>query len=128
MQSSILIARLLGPLLVVAGLTMLANPKDPLEVARQFLASRALIYLAGILALLAGLAIVNTHNLWVADWPVVITLFGWLAILGGILRIGFPALTKSIGEKMLARPSQLRIIGLVQAALGVFLMYVAYAA
>ncbi len=126
METSLLIARLLGPLLLVAGLTMLANPKALQDVAREFLASRALIFLAGILALLAGLAIVNTHNHWVAGWPVVITLFGWIAILGGIIRIGFPALTKTIGEKMLARATMLRWIGLIQAALGAFLMYVGY--
>ncbi len=64
MQTSVLIAKLIGPILVVAGITALINPKAIHEIGREFLASRALIFIAGFLALLGGLAIVNTHNLW----------------------------------------------------------------
>jgi uncharacterized membrane protein len=63
-QTSVLIAKLIGPVLVVAGLTALVNPKALQEIGREVLASRALIFIAGFLALLGGLAIVNTHNIW----------------------------------------------------------------
>ncbi len=126
MQTSILIARLLGPVLAVAGLAGLINPKAVQELAREFLASRALIFIAGVLALVAGLAIVNTHNLWTAGWPVIITIFGWLAVLGGVLRMAFPALTKSIGEAMLGNQALLRVAGAAQLALGAILMFVGY--
>ena len=126
MQTSILIARLLGPILVVAGLAGLINPKAVQEMGQEFLGSRALIFLAGVLALVAGLAIVNTHNLWVAGWPVVITIFGWLAILGGILRMAFPALTQTIGKAMLGNRALLRVAGGAQLVLGAYLMFVGY--
>ena len=60
-------------------------------------------WMVGLVALLIGLTIVNVHNFWIAGWPVIITLFGWLAIIGGIIRMAFPAFTKSIGEAMLAK-------------------------
>ncbi len=82
-------------------------------------------YLA-VLALLAGLAIVNTHNLWVAGWPVIITIFGWLAVVGGIIRIGFPGIVKAIAETMLARTAVLRVLALFQIALGAYLMVEGY--
>ncbi len=126
MQTSILIARLLGPVLAVAGLAGLMNPKAVQEMGREFLASRALIFIAGVLALVAGLAIVNAHNLWTAGWPVIITIFGWLAVLGGVLRMAFPALTKSIGEAMLGNQALLRVAGAAQLALGATLMFVGY--
>ena len=56
-------------------------------MAEEFLRSRALIYLSGLLTMTAGLAIVLTHNVWVADWPVLITMLGWLATIGGAVRI-----------------------------------------
>ena len=34
----------------------------------------------------AGLAIVLVHNVWTFDWRVIITILGWLAVLGGIFR------------------------------------------
>ena len=103
MPTSILIARLIGPILVVVGLAGLINSKLLQDLGREALASRSLIFFAGILALLAGLAVVNTHNVWSSGWPVLITLFGWLAIAGGILRIGFPGLTKSLAQEVATR-------------------------
>ncbi len=126
MNSSILIAKLIGPILVVVGLTALANPKALQEMAQEFLTSRALIFIAGFLALLGGLAIVNTHNLWTAGWPVIITIFGWLAVVGGIIRMAFPALTKFIGEAMLSKLVALRVAGGLQIALGGYLMVKGY--
>ena len=126
MQTSILIAKLMGPILVVAGLTGLLNAKAMTEMAREFIASRPLLFIGGLLALLMGLAIVNTHNLWVADWPVIITLFGWLAILGGIIRIAIPDTARSIGEKMLKSEIALRVSGALQVILGLYLMVVGY--
>ena len=126
MQTSILIARLLGPVLAVAGLTGLINPKAVQEMGQEFLASRALIFITGVLTLVAGLAIVNTHNLWTAGWPVIITIFGWLAVLGGVVRVAFPAVTKSIAEAMLGNEALLRVTGGAQLVLGAYLMFVGY--
>ena len=77
METSIFLARLLGPsmLVVVAGL--IVNRTNYRALVHEFLDSPALIYLAGLLALVAGLAIVLTHNVWVMGWPVIITIFGW---------------------------------------------------
>lgn len=126
METSILIARLIGPIIVVTGLIMLVTPKAMHDMAREFLASRSLIFIAGFLALLGGLAIVNTHNVWIAGWPVIITVFGWLAVIGGILRMGFPAVIRSIGEAMLGRDTVLRVAGVAQLGLGAYLMAVSY--
>ena len=56
-------------------------------MAEEFLRSRALIYLSGLLTMTAGLAIVLAHNVWARDWPVLITVLGWLATIGGAVRI-----------------------------------------
>lgn len=126
MQTSLFIARLIGPVMVVTGLISLFDLDGLKQMAREFLASRGLIFLAGFLTLLGGLVIVNTHNLWVADWPVIITVFGWIMIAAGIMRMGLPGLVKSIGETMLAKEAVLRVSGVVQLALGAFLMFKGY--
>lgn len=126
MPASILIAKLLGPYLLVTGLVTLARPALIREIAFEFLASRALVFLAGLLALVAGLAIVATHNRWAADWTLIITILGWLAILGGIARTAFPEVAKSAGEAMLTRPLALTIGGAVQVLLGAALTGAGY--
>lgn len=126
MQTSIFIAKLIGPILVVAGLTTLLNPKHLEGIAREFIASPALIFIAGFITLLGGLVIINTHNVWTANWPVLITIFGWIAIAAGILRMSFPSLVKSLGEAMLAKRGLLGVAAAVQVALGGFFVFKGY--
>ena len=77
MQTSIFLAALIGPVMLVAATGMLLNPASHRAMSLAFLDSPPLIYLSGVLAMIAGLAIVLYHNVWAADWRVIITLFGW---------------------------------------------------
>ena len=113
MATSILIAKLIGPVVLVAAIAMLADTKGLQEMAREFLKDRALIYVTGILAMVGGLAIVNNHNIWIAGWPVIITLFGWAMIIGGAIRMSLPAVVRSIGGAMIENPAMMRVSGAV---------------
>jgi len=126
MATSILIAKLMGPILLVAALAMLAKPKDLQEMVRGFLDDRPLIYLTGVLTMLAGLAIVNSHNVWTASWPVIITIFGWAAVVGGVFRIALPATVQSVGRAMIERQTLLRVSSVVWLLFGAWLTYVGY--
>jgi hypothetical protein len=126
MQTSRFLARLVGPFLVAIGLGLLVNADIYQQMAGQFLQSLALIYVSGLLALVAGLAIVNTHNVWAADWRVIITILGWLGIIGGTLRIVFPQFVEQVGTTMLAHRGYIISAWIVLLVLGLWLMYVGY--
>lgn len=128
METSLFLARLLGPILLTLSAAVLINQVNMREMATDFLEHRGLIFLAGILTLLAGLAIVLTHNVWVLGWPVIITIFGWLAVIGGIFRIVFPDSVRSIGQSMLDKPGLLTGGGIAQGLIGAWLCYVGYMA
>jgi hypothetical protein len=126
MAMSVWIAKLVGPVLLVAAIPMVASTKDLQEIAREFLKDRALIYVTGVLVMVGGLAIVNTHNVWIADWPVIITLFGWAMIIGGAVRVALPAVVRNIGGAMIDRPSVTRVSGAFWALIGAYLIYKGY--
>jgi hypothetical protein len=105
---------------------VLINQVNMREMATDFLQHRGLIFLTGILTLTAGLAIVLTHNVWEWRWPVIITIFGWLSVIGGVFRIVFPDSVKSIGQSMLDKPAIMTVSGVVQGLLGAWLCYVGY--
>jgi hypothetical protein len=126
MQTSRFLARLVGPFLVAIGLGLLVNADIYQQMAGQFLQSLALIYVSGLLALVAGLAIVNTHNVWVWDWRAIITILGWLGIIGGTLRIVFPQFVEQVGTAMLAQRGYVISAWIVLLVLGLWLMYVGY--
>ena len=54
------------------------------------LKNTAALYLGGIMAVVAGLLIVTFHNIWEPSWIVVITVFGWLSLLKGLMLLTFP--------------------------------------
>jgi hypothetical protein len=126
MQSSIFLAKLIGPLFLVMGAGMLINGAGYRAMAEEFLKSRALIYISGLLALLPGLAIVNLHNVWTADWRVIITIFGWLGLIGGVFRLLFPQQVTRVGTAMLASQSYLTVAAIVVIALGAVLSFFGY--
>jgi hypothetical protein len=129
MQRSIFLAKLIGPLLATIGIALIFNAETFRVMATEFLKSYSLIYMAGLLALTAGLAIVNTHNEWTGDWRIVITLLGWLCVIGGVVRIVFPRAVEALGASMIATTSDVWIIGegIVFLALGAWLSFKGYA-
>jgi len=128
METSLYLAKLIGPLMLVIAAAMLINQDNMRDMAADFLEHRGLIFLAGILTLLAGLAIVLSHNVWVAGWPVIITILGWLSVIGGVFRVVFPDSVRSIGESMLEKKGIFTVSGIVQAVIGAWLCYVGYMA
>jgi hypothetical protein len=128
METSLYLAKLIGPLMLVIAAAMLINQDNMRDMAADFLEHRGLIFLAGILTLLGGLAIVLSHNVWVAGWPVIITIFGWLSVIGGVFRVVFPDSVRSIGESMLEKKGIFTVAGIVQAVIGAWLCYVGYMA
>lgn len=126
MDTSRFLARLIGPFLVVIGIGLLLNGDVYQQMATQFLQNLGLIYVSGLLALVAGLAIVNTHNVWTGDWRVIITILGWLSAIGGAVRIMFPQFVESVGMGMLAQRSLIVGAWIVLLALGAWLSFVGY--
>ena len=76
----------------------------------------------------AGLAIVLYHNLWVLDWRVIITVLGWLAVIGGTMRIIFFRTVEKLGEAMLDKSWALTLAGLVWLVVGAVLCFFGYIA
>jgi len=123
---TIWIARFLGPIIFVVSIPMMFTPVGLQETTKRFLADSPLVLISGILAMVGGLAMVNTHNVWVMDWPVIITLFGWALAVGGAVRIIAPRAVDQVGGAMMDHPIITRIAGAVWAALGAFLTIKGY--
>jgi hypothetical protein len=126
MTTSIYLAQLIGPVILVAAIGLFLNRAGYKAMAQEFVRSPALLYLSGVLTMTAGVAILLAHNLWVADWRVLITIFGWLAAIGGAARIVLPGRTRAIGEKMLDKPAWMTVGGAVWLAAGALLSFFGY--
>jgi hypothetical protein len=126
MTTSKLIAGLLGPTLIANAAALLLNLAAWRTLAEQFARDTALIYVVGILVFVTGVAIVRSHNVWTGGWPVVVTIFGWLAILGGLARMLFPMQLAEIAARVIQVPGVLPIAAVAQLLLGAFFSFKAY--
>jgi vacuolar-type H+-ATPase subunit I/STV1 len=126
MQRSIFLTKLIGPLLFVIGASLIFNGEAYRAMAEQFLRNYALIYFSGIVVLLAGLAIINLHNIWSTDWRGAITIIGWLLVIGGVVRIAAPQHAAVIGAAELTYPGLLNTVGAVLLVLGAWLSFHGY--
>ena len=83
MANSEQVGGLVGPVLVA----MLVS-ESPLVQPHLYDAQiPPVVYLSGILLLLAGLAVVRAHNVWALNWTVLVTLTGWVLFGLGLVRM-----------------------------------------
>ena len=83
---TIFIGRLLGLFFLLYALAILANRHSTVEAAIDFTRDPPALMLAGILVLVAGLAIVLSHNRWSGGvLPVVVTIIGWIFVIRGLV-------------------------------------------
>jgi hypothetical protein len=127
MATSVFLARLLGPLLLAVGASILINPKPFQTMAGEVARSITLVYLFGLFDFAAGLAIVLTHNVWAANWRVLITLIGWLTLLRGAVRILAPEAIMGFAAKVLRKKQMMPVAAAVTGVLGLVLCYFGYA-
>lgn len=126
MQTSIFLARLLGPLFIVIALGIFANEKAIRALGKEMLGSYALIFLFGVVDLVAGIAIVLVHNVWIADWRVIITVLGWIMIVRGALRVLAPDVFRKNATKILRNKHLFTVSAVVIVIIGAVLCYYGY--
>jgi hypothetical protein len=126
MTTSIFIAKLLGPILVLFGIALLFKAQLYRAILQEFLRSPAWLYLAGFLGLVAGLALVLTHNLWVLDWRLIITLIGWVIVVRAVVSIFLPEKMVALGNAILQRPGIFTGAAAINLLIGLVLSYFGY--
>ncbi len=127
MTNAELIAGFAGPLMMAVAAAMLINRRTIAGLIKDSLNGQGFVFFAGILTLLAGLAIVRVHNVWSAEWDVIITIIGWLAIISGIARIVWPEKIADVSNKVMSSDNAVTAWALVVLLLGAFLTAKGYA-
>jgi hypothetical protein len=120
------IARLAGPILVAIGIGVLFNLQHYIALIAEAVRSPTLIYLAGVLALTSGVAMLNAYRAWTTDWRVVVTVLGWLMVIGGVLRIVLPRLTAGLATTVYSGAIAMTIAGVILLVVGGYLSFEGY--
>jgi uncharacterized protein YjeT (DUF2065 family) len=123
METSILIAKLIGLIYLVIGLGLVFNQRYYHKMFDELLNDAPLTYISGLFSLITGFLLVTFHNIWANNWTVVITVFGWLAFGKGILLLVFPVIMKKICKSLFKTSNVFLADGLIVLILGLVFAY-----
>jgi len=118
MEKSKSIAKIVGPTLIVMVFSEM-RLWNPTLYDTQIV---PLIYLNGVILFVAGLAIINNHNVWIYSWQTVVTIIGYAVLIIGLLRMLFPEIQKAEFKN----DTSTMIVEAALILIGVFLTFKAY--
>ena len=110
METSILIAKILATVYFSFFLGLLFSSKYYKKELPKLVDNSAYLILGGYMAIVFGFLILEFHNYWNSDWTVIITIFGWLSLLKGIILIVFPQMFTAYKTTILKTDNQKYIL------------------
>jgi len=90
MLLTVFLAKVIGVYLLVGGAAVLADRRRIMLAIVALSKERFAQLIAGVLALITGLALVNLHNVWTTLPAALVSLVGWLALLKGVVYLLLP--------------------------------------
>ncbi len=122
MHVSFFLAKFFGFYLIIAALPILFCFASFKERYNNFLENKGLMMITAIMVMMLGLFLVLIHNVWVAGWPVVITVICWLTLLEGLAMLYCPKLSAGYFKSLTSKPWCL-IWAVFSIVLGAYLLY-----
>lgn len=126
MVISIVLAKIFGIYLLVTSLAVLSRQKPMMQLVREFISNKPLVFVVASAELILGLLTIINHNIWVNDWRAIITIAGWLMVIEGALYILLPAKTTKEIVSVFNNKNFYLIGGLAAFVLGIYLTYVGF--
>ena len=126
MEITFFLAQFLGWYFFIVGLIFLVRGKALTEWLPRLFEDKSFLLIGGLLTLIYGLVTVILHNVWVADSRVIITILGWLSLIGGALLIGFPERYSKFANVFINNPASIRIVMVITMLFGAGLIWMSY--
>jgi hypothetical protein len=120
------IARLIGPTFIALAIGIVLNGPFYTVLLAEATHSPTLIYFSGLMAMVSGVAILNVHHSWSGGWRVLITIFGWLWLIAGILRLVLPATSAAVATEIYTNPIVLLLVAVLLLIVGAVLTFFGY--
>jgi len=126
MDISLYFAKAIGLYLFVVGLVLLLNAKRVKPLIMDLFKSPPLLFVGGFVALILGTFIVSAHNIWEADWKIIITLVGWAALIKGTVLVLFPQPLVTLSQKWVKNNVTYYATGIFVLLMGLYLISIGY--
>lgn len=126
-QSTLILARVIGPLLAAMSLAVVIRPSVFIGVVDSFAADAVTPLTWGFLALVLGLSVLAFHRLWDTWGEIAITVIGVISVVRGLILLFIPTQAIAVARDLLgAAPAVVMLAAVLTALLGAWLTYVGY--
>lgn len=125
-STTLFLAKAFGLYMIPVGLGLMVDPSRYRSWYKDILKQERRSMFGGVIALFIGAFVIASHNVWVADWPLLITLIGWWGFVKGGALLVVPGSVK-VFQPMIDTPDMIyRLSGLFWLFIGLFLAYQGY--
>lgn len=121
MELSYFLAQIFGLLFIIFSIAFLFRPVIITVAIRDLRPFSFTMLLAGLLGVTGGLLIILTHSIWEFSWRGVVTLFGWIMLLKGVMYIAFPDMLRFTATSMINGTGKRSVMLLLILVLGCYL-------
>ncbi len=122
------LARIVGPYMLVIGLTLLTRQSLFSDILTTFMADPALVLSTGAFTLIVGLSMITAHHHYSSAAAIVLSLIGIAAALKGAWLMIAPEWGAATTEAMATAPWSLTAAVAFELALGAWLTFVGWLA
>lgn len=120
------IFQILGLTYLAIGLGMSVNRNFYKVMINKMIDNESVLFVTGLLVFVIGYFLVAYHNIWNGGWTIVITIFGWLALIKGLMLVVIPKSSIKLYDSIKISEKQLGFYGAIVFVLGVILTYLGY--
>jgi len=125
---TVFLSRLIGLYCILAALSMVTRKETIIETVTALLHDSPLMFILGVLTLIAGLAMLLAHNVWSGGAPaVIVTLVGWITLLKGLMFLVLPpALETDLFLNKLRYAELFYLYMAISLVIGIYLTYAGF--
>lgn len=123
MQNAMGMASIFGPFLVIVGIWMLFYHANMMKVITSVKTTPGVMYMMGVVNVLIGLTVLNQFNMWAWGLSLLVTIFGWVVLIRGLLGFFMP---QFLVHKKVTAESYLKIKGIVVLVWGFGMCWLAF--
>ena len=123
MTVSVFIAKFLGIGYLLFGLGLVFNKNFYSKLLKEMIGNISNLYFGAVMAFITGFLIVFYHNVWEYNWTVLITIFGWVGLVKGIMMLVFPKFVESYSKPIFKSRFLSKLLPYSTIALGLLFAY-----
>jgi hypothetical protein len=121
MNTTLLVAQILGVYLVVSGLFLLFKGKTIPHLLRDFFGHPAIVYLTGVILVFLSSVYLIGYNIWDSTWQTLVTIFVWIVLFKGLSYIFWPEILEKMS--IYKYKNMFSVYGVIAIAIGLYLFF-----